>query len=72
MPVLSQATIRRPKANAPAVAGTARGPRSRSNSNRSGSAPSRCRARVNAALEGTLSAFGSCRSPLVSDRSTDR
>ncbi len=71
MPVPSQATSRSPNANAPGVPAAASAPRRRPNSSSSGLAPSRCLALVSAELVGSATP-SRCRSPLVSQRITDR
>lgn len=70
-PVPSQATSRRPNANVPGVPAAASGPFLWANSSRSGSAPRRRRALVNAGLDGTTHPCR-WRNPLVSHRITDR
>jgi len=54
--VPSRLTTRRPRQNAPGVAGPANGPATFSNNSRSGSAPNRARAFDNASSDGILTA----------------
>ena len=70
-PVPSQATSRKPNANAPGALAAANAPRVWANSSRNGSGPRRLRALVSAGLVGTPCPCR-CRNPLVSHRITDR